>query len=120
MTTDAAPPDYDSIPDTRDLEPPAYEDLPLATLANAIAIRALRRDVRAMQAEAAATRKLITTWGLRIVVAIVSGGVTMAGATIAAAVSRGEEVERQRHLIEMVQRNDGRITKLEERQWGRD
>lgn len=112
-------PDYDSIPDTRDLVPPTSDEIPIATLANTIAIRALRRDIRDMRDAGEALRKSVVTWGLRIVVAIVTGGATMAGSVVGVAMKYGEGAERQRHLASESVRHDERITKLEERQWQR-
>lgn len=113
MTT----PDYDDLPSTGDLVPPTSDEIPIATLANTIAIRGMRRDIREMQAGAEKLRGTVVTWGLRIVVAIITGGATMAGAVVGVAVHYGEGAERARHLVAATASHDARITKLEERQW---
>lgn len=126
MTTTA--PDFDDVPNTADLEPPTSDEVPLATLANTLAIRATRRDVAAIRRDVAAMREeqrresaaretAYRSMVTKIAAAIVTGGVTMAGAIVGVSMQRGEEIERARHLANASASHDERITKLEERQW---
>lgn len=101
-----SPPDYDDIPNTGDLVPPTSDEIPIAVLANTLAIRAVRQDLRAAK-----------KWFQRMIVVFASGSLTVAGSVVGVAMERGEERERARHIAAATASHDSRITKLEERQW---
>lgn len=104
--TDVRELDLDSIPDTRDLEPPTPEQLPRHVLANTFAIRSIRRDLRDAK-----------RWFRAMVLAFVGGSVGIAGTVVGAAWSiaeqRGEERAVDAQQTEAIQENRERITHLE-------
>lgn len=124
MTT----PDWDDLPNTADLEPPTSDEIPIATLANTLAIRATRRDVAAIRKDVAEMREEARAqaaerdraWKagvFKVAASIVSGGLVMAGAIVGVSMERGAEREQARHIAQQTASHDSRITKLEERQW---
>lgn len=121
-------PDYDDLPGTGDLEPPTSDEIPIATLANTLAIRATRKDVAAIRHDVAEMRREAKAqaeerdraWKagvFKVAASIISGGALMAGAIVGVSMERGAEREQARHLAEATAEHNVRITKLEERQW---
>lgn len=95
-------PEFDEIPTKDLLVPPKLEDVPLTVLANTLAIRSIRHDLREAK-----------TWFKRMVGAFIGGSLTIATAVIGAAYTRGARDAAVDSAIVEVSRHDERITHLE-------
>src|SRR5688500_8681716 len=101
-------PDFDSIPDTKDLKQPHPSEYGLHILANTIALRSIRKDL------AAAKRAFY-----RMIAVFVAGSFGVIGSVVGVAIEFGGERAEQRHVAAEVQRHDGRIARLEQKRWSR-